>query len=364
MTRTRGWLAISLALLVATGAAAANLGGQVVLHRLPEPRPAAVLEGVSCASPTFCMAAGGYGTRNSMAFILRWNGRSWRVVATTRSNGFGLNSVACVSASFCLAVGQDERNRTLAERWNGRSWSRIGAPPVSGSEADALNAVSCQSASDCWGAGTLNGFSRPARSVVEHYGPGGWRLASAPELPTALTSISCASAQFCVATAMGGRALRYDGHSWRAFQLPGVFDTNNRVWVGCRAITACWIVGTHDHTGQPIAARLVGGSWMVVHMPMGAPRSSSTPQSVDCSPTGLCLVVGANQFLHRTGSTITTTTSAFAEQWNGTAWVVVPSSGGAGAFLQGVSCPPIGRCKTVGGTGHRAVVGTADLAGR
>jgi hypothetical protein len=84
-----------------------------------------LLDAVSCASPTACIAVGN--TYNKLVRPLpmaqAWDGTTWTA---------GLTSVACTSATACTAVGTSEESTslsTLAEAWNGTSWARKLHPP-------------------------------------------------------------------------------------------------------------------------------------------------------------------------------------------------------------------------------------------
>ena len=94
----------------------------------PSLRRAALL-GVSCPSPTLCIAVGFHGRA---PLTEKWNGHQWTVLKTARTGGTRpddvLQHVACVSVSHCVAVGfrynaqRRFSNHTLIEVWNGASW--------------------------------------------------------------------------------------------------------------------------------------------------------------------------------------------------------------------------------------------------
>jgi len=60
------------------------------------------LSGIACVSSSFCIAVGAY---DYGALIESWNGTSWSIVPAPDSGISGLSSVACPSSSFCTAVG-------------------------------------------------------------------------------------------------------------------------------------------------------------------------------------------------------------------------------------------------------------------
>ena len=62
-----------------------------------------------------------------------WNGTTWTLVPTPAlaNTGAGLNGVSCTSPSSCMAVGEFTgigNEMTLAEAWNGTSWSVVKTP--------------------------------------------------------------------------------------------------------------------------------------------------------------------------------------------------------------------------------------------
>ncbi len=138
------------------------------------------LESVSCASPSFCVAVGfvnGETSSNHSVFgaILTeaFNGSSWsitqnpysNVVVTNRAVLF-LGGVSCTSPSYCVAVGSN--GLTLIETYNGSSWSITPSPDMSTvpGSGNILNAVSCASSSACAAIGSYNfgSYSYPVPS--------------------------------------------------------------------------------------------------------------------------------------------------------------------------------------------------------
>ena len=62
-----------------------------------------------------------------------------------------LNSVSCVSVSFCVATGYQysgSADPTLVEQWNGSVWSTVTSPSP-GTTNNSLYSVSCVSVSFC-----------------------------------------------------------------------------------------------------------------------------------------------------------------------------------------------------------------------
>ena len=84
------------------------------------------LSGVSCTTASFCMASGYYysGTAGAdQTLALSWNGTKWAQVSSpnvgTGQQNF-LEGASCTSTSFCLAAGEyynGTANETLIEKW-------------------------------------------------------------------------------------------------------------------------------------------------------------------------------------------------------------------------------------------------------
>ncbi|MHB1469635.1 MAG: hypothetical protein ACYCX7_10805 [Solirubrobacteraceae bacterium] len=280
----------------------------------------------------------------------RFNGHSWTgLAASLGGSESSLESVSCLSSSFCIAVGHT-RNGTLAERFNGRSWSRVGSVSPAGPGVDGLNSVSCVSRRDCWAAGYIHGaLNTPAGSLVEHYDGHAFTTSSTPRARGYLTSVSCATSASCWAVGDHG-ADHYDGHAWKPVSLPGSLSAHLSTAVSCRFVSACWIVGTSGSGASPpspVALHLVGGSWRAVKMPNGPFQATNHLDEVACATASECGAVGGSA----QGSPGSRPTEApLAEHWNGSAWTlarVSAPSGQLGSF-SGVSCAASGACVAVG----------------
>jgi len=128
------------------------------------------LRSISCVSQSFCLAGGtlqmGNGTVAYSPLAERWNGGRWTGAMSGFPKASALYGVSCISAVYCLAVGQfDPRvfppsnaTDTFAEGWNGTHWARIALPPVAvPPEFDqtdpALLGISCLSQIGCTAVG-------------------------------------------------------------------------------------------------------------------------------------------------------------------------------------------------------------------
>lgn len=136
-------------------------------HVVAAPAPAtrkSFLAKVSCANSKSCVATGNSFASSvapSRAFSEVWNGSSWtihkipigKLVTATHVLG-----ISCVSPTDCVAVGQriytKDESKSLAVHWDGSTWSRMPIQDPSGSPLNNLNGVSCTSNTSCLAVGS------------------------------------------------------------------------------------------------------------------------------------------------------------------------------------------------------------------
>ena len=255
---------------------------------LPNP-PAGPLSSVSCPLPGFCQATGPppAGTRPVAA---RWNGRTWRAERVPRPTpvpqNLTLAAVSCVTARFCMAVGDASRgakampsptyrDMTLTERWNGSRWRIIPAP--SPARASRLSGVSCPSPTVCVAVGSSAGGGR---TLAERWNGVRWTVQRTPGIGrtgySALTAVSCATAANCMAVGtynagISGIAEHWDGSRWTIRRLPvppgppGEEPLVLPASVSCASATACVTVGSSQ--GATMAERWNGAAWTIQRTP-------------------------------------------------------------------------------------------------
>src|SRR6516225_3240092 len=148
----------------------------------PAPSPAgAFLSGVACTSSAACTAVGG---SNAGTLAERWDGTTWSTQATPNPpmGGGALFSVACTSPTACTAVG-NSNSGNLAERWNGTRWTIQPAPNPGGAQFTFLNTVACASASACIAAGAYINSSGAFQALAERWNGTSWAIQPTPRLP-------------------------------------------------------------------------------------------------------------------------------------------------------------------------------------
>ena len=361
-------LIVALAFLWLSGAASASSWSVGVLPRPANSAPGGIaadaeLIGVSCPSPSACVAVGSFVDRAGAKrpLIERWNGSRWEQepggrlswLPDDRHHGAWLNAVDCVSPSVCVAVGgltSLTRTRTpLAERLSGPRW--IAHPIAAAGTAEAtLRGVSCRSASRCTAVGVSGGRPLVLRLVTTR-----WRRDRTPVLPpsalgdSGFNAVACPSSHACFAVGHTGcesLVERWNGSRWFLQRTPDQGECTDRdtdapafFGVSCPSTVACVMVGWRQalHEGEidrPLAERWDGRTWSM----RGLDRivtSVSCPRSTSCTAVGVQLPLVS------------------AEHWNGRHWapqpVPAPRSRALGWTLNAVSCSRSRKCVAVGG---------------
>jgi hypothetical protein len=264
---------------------------------------------VRCTASSNCWAVGNAGNPARPLQALHWNGRKWSLVRTPQPAGVaafgisGLFDVACRSASNCWAVGDYMKGRTelnLAVHWNGRTWSLVRTPQPAGTGADdanALDSVRCISASTCLAVGAAGMITSPfgARNEVLRWNGRTWSSLLVPSPGgnprtggfSELIGLACASATSCWAVGDYGhfltqtflsQTLHWNGRRWSLVAVPepgGTGNGANQVLFGvtCSSPANCWAVGDYVPSGGDTLATLNlavhwnGAAWSLVTTP-------------------------------------------------------------------------------------------------
>jgi hypothetical protein len=171
-------------------------GTSWTVQTVPYPPKGGYMSGVSCTSPSDCVAIG----RGSYM----WNGTAWRYQRATRpahSRTVRLDSVSCSSASSCTAVGSYgvpgvRGSQTLAEDWNGTRWALQTTPNHAKAKYNTLYSVSCSSADACTAVGVYqHGGLPPQFANAEAWNGTSWTEETPPTPANAdaslLFGVSC-----------------------------------------------------------------------------------------------------------------------------------------------------------------------------
>lgn len=332
---------------------------------VPSPHVHGALASVACASPASCVAVGDMESAGGVgagALAERWDGTSWSVTPTGGVGAASLSSVSCPESYWCMAVGPGG-----AATWNGRSWSAV---PVDSGVPSTLSSVDCLSSTSCWAVGVENGGQSPGpgdKALVESWDGHAWGFLSSLAPPgtsaASLSSVTCPSADFCVAvgdyrtsaTLDTAMAETWDGHAsaWSLLPIGQPAPESSLSSVTCTSPSFCMAVGgysTGPVTGATLVATWDGRAWSVI--PSASPTDYAELQSVSCIAANSCLAVGQQWSVFGTGGLGT-----LVESWDGHSWSVVPGdSPPDGGWFSSVACLGTGWCAAVGQEGFKAHV--------
>jgi len=338
----------------------------------PTPNPsgirAALLNGVSCASATTCMAVGVSAEVSgpNVALAESRSGATWVTEPVPEPAGATsavLNGVSCTSATACTAVGNYSDSSgntwTLAEAWNGATWVVQPTPNPSATTNAVLSGVSCSSSTTCTAVGHYSGSTMIA-TLAETWNGTKWVIHKSPNPAGAsvieLLAVSCATGLVCSAVGFSLNSSDVDvvlaegwnGTKWVIQKTPAPSGTSSAVLrgVSCISSTACTAVG--DGLGSSSFVTLAevwnGTKWVVHKTPdPSVTLIGSFLTSVSCASSAACTAVGYDN-----GPSATVT---LAEAWNGTKWLIQPTPNPAGAqqsYMNGVSCSSVAACDAVG----------------
>lgn len=241
------------------------------------PVPGGVASGISCTWRNDCTASGLRSGGGTLAE--HWNGRKWSAEATQRRGV--LAGVSCPASKNCTAVGEVITGKALAEHWNGKAWSLQSAR--SPAQTDQLSSVSCHPARDCMAVGSA-GSSTAAAPLAEQWTGSAWGLLTAvdpvPGDTAEFTSVSCQSATNCTAvgdamnaasTTDATLAEHWDGTAWTVETSPSPGKFSALTSVSCTSATFCVAVGGRALSASGAASPLVetwnGATWSVQAAP-------------------------------------------------------------------------------------------------
>jgi hypothetical protein len=307
------------------------------------------LDSVSCASAGNCSAVGSYtdSSGHSQGLLLSETSGTWAtgVEASLPANAGTnpnviVNSVSCVSAGNCTAVGayDDTSGGTLLQD-QGLLLSETSGTWAAGVEASLpagvgttpyvyLDSVSCASAGNCTAVGFVQD-SYDADSSLTYHGlllsetSGTWVAAVEPSLPAG----ACASASCGAGLAS----------------------------VSCGSAGSCTAVGSYiDSSGQSQGLLLfseTSGTWATGVEPSLPANAGTNPKvgvSVSCAAPGDCTAVGS--YTESSGQSQGLVLSETSGTWAAGVEASLPANAGtnANAGLDSVSCASAGNCTAVG----------------
>jgi len=254
------------------------------------------------------MAVGG---SDSGVLAERWNGTRWRIVPAPTPKGAvfsGLGGVSCLSPSFCMATGAYSASssesgpvKSLAERWNGKKWAILPTPNPAGAVQSYLGGVSCTSPSACTTTGEQHSATGIVHSLAERWNGTRWRVQPTPNPPgvqfASLPSVDCTGPSACLAVGgsdQGTLAERWNGTRWRIQPTPTPSGGGQLTGVACPAPAACTAVGfTFTSSGGMILAeRWNGTRWRIQPTPLLPAAHDISQPAVACPARAACTTVG------------------------------------------------------------------------
>ena len=321
------------------------------------------LKSISCPSTTLCVAVGTYlNGLLTKGFAALWNGTTWTpstlAAAPAGATNTSLSSVTCVSTTSCFAVGHWDSSTTensLAEHWDGSVWTVQTSANNTGTVAVNLESVACISATNCFAVGEWSSTTAQ-KTLVMHYNGTQWTLGVSPSpagaTDVSLKGVACPASNSCFA--VGNWDTDTDTHtliehwtgSW-AIQTsanPSTIDID-LAGVACPSITSCFATG-HYSTGtvvKTLSEHWNGTSWNTLTSPNPVSATDSRLFSISCTSITSCFAVGANAASPGDQTLI--------EQFSGSSWTLMTSANPAGTIdsrLNGVKCWSNVSCMAVG----------------
>jgi hypothetical protein len=314
-----------------------------------EPLPNAVaLSGLSCPSSTLCVAVGGHfgggGTptnpnRLGTAILSTDEGHSWTASSLPKVVGY-LNDVSCASDSFCLAAGEtpDGAGAAAVVTTNeGATWSSVTLP----TDEEGLTLVACPVPGTCLAVGT--------RMLRTTDGGQEWT----DEGPSQGEGISCATVTNCVLVGANEvpdgnptpaiETTHDGGVTWTALAPASHASANSSGGlesVSCGSSTFCMAVGggIGPRGGLGVGVVFVTTDGGFRWAPRSPPAGMGGLEGVACEGSD-CVVNGSDP------AAVNSLSARTAD--GGYSWTTRPIAVGVGS-IQAVTCPAPLACIAVG----------------
>jgi len=347
----RVWRSVLPAAAIAAGLVLPASGGWRV-----EPTPTvandpASLYAVSCTSVTWCMAVGALSARTGRAdrwtpLVEHWSGAAWtRMRLPAAASPSALQSVSCVSTSFCVAVG-GSTSAGLVATWNGKSWTMHSLGDT------LLYAVTCVSRAWCKAAGSETNILK-GRLPILTWDRERWGTTIDDAPPNAvITGIDCPTEHVCVAVGSkpsqnepASLAQVWEGDRWREIPVRHGAATELSA-VDCVTRVHCVAVG--NTTSVPYRSFIEewdGGSWTGMKSPDNPRLTDNLLHSVSCPTAGRCVAVGWAEDPAQAHE------APLIESLHAGRWVMISNPRTGDARLWGVWCAGTGHCRATGDRG-------------
>ena len=249
------------------------------------PTPMTGASDLSCDDAGVCVVVGQAGAGEDLGYSSDGGG-SWTDSGTLFVSISQPVGVSCAGEG-CMAAGPNEKEPTFqASTDGGAAWVE---PAVLG--PSTVNSLSCSSAQNC--VAFLDGNSALTTTGVK-----GWIVSDLPSgMDQFSTPLSCPSSSECVGVSGSQIDVSHDGaSSWQVVSLPG----DDVAAVSCATGWSCTVVGVSIDGGQDDPAVWTssdaGGTWTEHPLPVAGPQYPvrSLPSGVSCPTTDDCVVVFGN----------------------------------------------------------------------
>jgi hypothetical protein len=357
----RTWRGVAVAAAVAAGAllAAPLAAGATTTWTLaasPNPGTSSnTLAAVACPSASECWAVGqqtAIGSEESQTLIEEWNGTAWSAVTSDNINAEGgalqsnlLDAVSCDSTTDCWAVGRyivGTNDLPLGEHWNGSSWTASTLPQFSGDPSGyyVLEGIACSDSADCWAVGYFEPEdSDSLGTLMEQWASGTWTILTSGG-PGYWTGVSCVSASDCYAVG-GAQGVSpqemllssWDGHSWLGIDTTNQGSGGNFLdGISCVSASYCWAVGYYSPTagGEGINQDLFL-NWNGSSWTSSAPSAANddSPSANNNILSGVSCTSASSCWAVGT-VTVDDLSSTLVDAWDGTSWSLVANTPNGG----------------------------------
>ena len=334
------------------------------------------LAGVWCESRDACTAVGSEEDgEGRQAQIRTWDGEEWEAASLpsppAEATETMLDDLTCASPSSCVAVGshldEEEVERTLAMSWDGSSWSNATTPNPPEAPLSRLLDVSCTSSSSCMAVGAHLDGGGTKKTLVLAWNGSAWSIAPSPNPEGAqgseLRGIDCTSASWCRATGSyvdsGGATktlvLAWNGSAWSVTASPNpegakASELND---LDCTSASWCRAVGSYVDSGGATKTLILawnGSAWSVIASPNASGSLTNVLNGISCTSSTACIALGSSE--------LGTWDRPFAAQWNGSTWkqqgFEIESGPRLSVGLRAVSCTATTACHATGDIAHNA----------
>ncbi|MBV9593705.1 MAG: hypothetical protein JO147_07925, partial [Actinobacteria bacterium] len=216
---------------------------------------------LSCASASFCVAAGSSGPSLADGAVSLWNGSSWSSAQSIDADS-GLSDVSCPTTTFCVAIDYSGR----ASIYDGTSWT---TPTAVNPGVSQLMTISCPAAGAC--------VAGADQGQTVDYAAGTWSAPTSVLRATSSVVVSCVTSTSCVAANYYGDVATRTAAGWSAPNaLSPLF--NGPSALVCPAADDCQLLDQADWT-----FRFSGGAW-------SSPTSlaGSGIRNLSCASSSFC----------------------------------------------------------------------------